>query len=69
MSNRGTYQGTADIFLPDARQLHDRVEAVGGRVQLYEARGGFHVFMGDTFTPEAHAVFRRIAENLGVSRG
>jgi hypothetical protein len=27
--------------------------------------GGFHVFMGTTFTPEAKRVFRQIAPNLG----
>lgn len=62
------HQGTDDIFLPDARQLRDRVAAAGGRVQLYETRRGFHVFMGATFTPEAHAVFRQIAESLGTAR-
>ncbi|MBM7117420.1 alpha/beta hydrolase [Archangium primigenium] len=59
------YQGTHDIFLPDARLLRDRVAAAGGQVQLDETPGGFHVFMGATFTPEAHTVFRRIAERLG----
>ncbi|RKH03695.1 steryl acetyl hydrolase [Corallococcus sp. CA047B] len=61
-------QGTDDLFLPDARRLRDQVTAAGGQVELHETRGGFHVFMGATFTPEAHAVFRRIAGLLGTAR-
>jgi hypothetical protein len=33
--------------------------------QRIEDRGGFHVFMGATFTPGAKRVFRQIAENPG----
>jgi acetyl esterase/lipase len=60
------YQGMDDLFLPDARRLGERIEAAGGSVQLHETPGGFHVFMGATFTPEARAVFRRIGESLGT---
>jgi acetyl esterase/lipase len=54
-------QGTDDLFLADARRLRDRIEAAGGQVRLHETEGGFHVFMGATFTPEARAVFHRVA--------
>ena len=60
--------GTDDILLPDVRIFHDKVRAAGGQMQLYETPGGFHVFMGATFTPEARQVYRQIARNLGVQR-
>lgn len=60
------YQGTDDVFLPDARALRDRISARGGPVRLWETADAFHVFMGATFTPEARAVFRQIAESLQV---
>jgi epsilon-lactone hydrolase len=63
------YQGTHDIFLPDARRLRDLVTAAGGEIQYYETPGGFHVFMGATFTPEARWVFQQIAGNLGPGSG
>ena len=60
------YQGTDDVFLPDARLLRDRVRDAGGRVELHETERAFHVFMGATFTPEAQAVFESIARTLGT---
>jgi monoterpene epsilon-lactone hydrolase len=59
------YIGTRDVLLPDAKKLRDLVLAAGGQIQLYETNGGFHVFMGATFTPEAKRVFWQVAENLG----
>lgn len=61
-------QGTDDLFLPDTRLLGDRVRAAGGRVVQHETPGGFHVFMGAPFLPEAREVYRRIAEHLGTPR-
>lgn len=58
------YQGTLDLFLPDARRLHDEVRAVRGKVQMFVTEGGFHVFMGATFTPEARAVYSQMARDL-----
>ncbi len=63
------YQGTHDVLLPDARTLRDRVIAAGGTIQYHETPGGFHVFMGATFTPEAKRVFRQIAQTLGEGAG
>jgi monoterpene epsilon-lactone hydrolase len=62
------YQGTDDIFLPDARQLHARLLNAKAQVELTETRGGFHVFMAATFTPEARNVYERIANSLDVRR-
>jgi monoterpene epsilon-lactone hydrolase len=61
------YQGTADLLLPDARALRDRVLAAGGQIRLHETPGAFHVFMGATYTPEAQAVYAQVAEGLGVT--
>ncbi len=58
------YIGTHDLFLPDSRRLNERVLAAGGKIEQHETLGGFHVFMGATFTPEAKEVYRQIAESL-----
>jgi acetyl esterase/lipase len=58
------YQGTHDVLLPDARTFRDRVAAAGGRLAYHETRGGFHAFMGATFTPEAQHVFRQLRAHL-----
>ncbi len=60
------YQGTDDLFLPDARVLRDRVQAAGGRIDLHETAGAFHVFMAATFLPEARAVYRQIAAHMSA---
>jgi acetyl esterase/lipase len=57
------YVGTDDVFLPDARTLRDRVVADGGTIRLDETEGGFHVFVGATFT-EARRVFQEIGKTL-----
>jgi monoterpene epsilon-lactone hydrolase len=62
------YQGTADLLWPDARALRDRVHEVGGKISLHETEGGFHVFMGATYTPEARRVYAQVAEGLGVTQ-
>ena len=58
------YQGTHDVFLPDARALQERVRSAAGRCELHEEPGAFHVYMAATFTPEARAVYRSIAALL-----
>nr|WP_315479426.1 alpha/beta hydrolase [uncultured Rhodoferax sp.] len=58
------YQGTEDILLADARRFRSLVTEAGGAVQMHETPGGFHVFMGATFTPEAQRVFQQIALDL-----
>ena len=58
------FQGTADIFIADARKLKERVSAAGGQIQLYEYPGAFHGFMGVNSLPEARDVFERIASTL-----
>jgi acetyl esterase/lipase len=58
------YQGTHDILLPDARRLRDLIRKAGGQVEYYETPGGFHLFMGATFTPEAKQVYAKIGTTL-----
>lgn len=54
------FQGTHDVFVPDARLLKERVTAAGGDILLHEYPGAFHVFVGATFTPEARDAFRKV---------
>jgi epsilon-lactone hydrolase len=63
------YQGTNDIFVVDARSFVKKVQAAGGTIHYGEYKGGFHVFVGATFTPEAKDVFRRIAASGAQSPG
>ena len=58
------FQGTDDIFIVDARAFYQRALALGADVQLYETPGGFHVFMGALWIPEAQDVFRQVGRNL-----
>jgi acetyl esterase/lipase len=58
------YIGTNDMFLPDARKLRELVSAAGGRIDLHETPGGFHVFMQATFTPEAKRVYHQVRSSL-----
>lgn len=58
------FQGTHDLFLPDARTFRDRAVAAGVQATLFEADGAFHDYMAATFTPEAKAVFAEIAKSL-----
>lgn len=55
----GIFQGDRDLFLPDVTLLHQRIRQAGGDSTLTIARGGFHVYVGAPWTPEA-----RIAHNL-----
>lgn len=48
-----TYQGDRDVLLPDAKTLTRRVQEAGGRAELRIARGGFHVHVAATRTPES----------------
>jgi epsilon-lactone hydrolase len=54
------YQGTNDIFVVDARSFVEKARLAGTAITYVEYPGGFHVFMGAPFTPEAKDVFRRI---------
>lgn len=58
------FQGTHDLLWPDTRALRRKVREAGGRIDLHEARGAFHVYVAATFTPEAKRVFRAIAEDV-----
>lgn len=61
------YQGTADLFVVDARSFAARARSAGALGQYAEYSGAFHVFVGATFTPEAQDVFHRIAISLASS--
>jgi acetyl esterase/lipase len=58
------YIGTHDLFLPDSRRLNERVKAAGGTIEQHKTLGGFHAFLGVTFTLNAKKVYREIAEAL-----
>lgn len=51
------FQGDRDIFVVDSRTFAAKA---GSLCQYREYPGGFHVFMGATFTPEAKDVFRHV---------
>jgi len=55
------YQGDRDIFVVDARSFAARAKAADIACDYREYPGGFHVFMGATFTPEARDVFDRVS--------
>ncbi|BEL87434.1 MAG: alpha/beta hydrolase [Serratia marcescens] len=54
------FQGDRDIFVVDARKFAVKAQISGVTVDYHEYSGGFHVFMGLTFLPEAKAVFRQV---------
>lgn len=58
------FQGTDDLFLPDARNLVRKIKQSGGQIGYYEYPGGFHVFMGVTFLPESKDVMTKVAAAL-----
>lgn len=60
------FHGTDDLLIVDARTFHRQALRVGADVRLYETPGGFHVFMGAPWIPEARDVYRQIARNLEV---
>lgn len=60
------FAGTHDVLWPEARALSERAREVGWDLRLYETQGGFHDFMAATFTPEARAVYARVAVALGA---
>jgi RND superfamily putative drug exporter len=47
------FQGDRDLFLPDVSLLHEHIVQAGGTSTLTIARGGFHVYVGAPWTPEA----------------
>lgn len=59
------FQGDRDIFVVDARKFAVKARAAGVALDYHEYSGGFHVFMGLTFLPEAKDVFRRVKAVIG----
>ncbi len=56
--------GTADLLIPDARKLKEKVSAAGGTIHLHEYPGAFHVFVSVPFLPEARDAFDHVAAVL-----
>jgi monoterpene epsilon-lactone hydrolase len=59
-----TYQGDRDILVADAKELTRRILRAGGQAELRLTRGGFHVFPGAPWTPEARRALGRMAAVL-----
>lgn len=52
------FNGDRDLLVIDARRFAELCRSKGVETVYKEYPGGFHVFMGATFTPEARDVFR-----------
>jgi monoterpene epsilon-lactone hydrolase len=59
-----TYQGDHDILYADAEELTRRILRAGGLSELRVTRGGFHVFPGAPWIPEARVALTRMARVL-----
>jgi len=55
------FQGDRDLFVADSRLLASRLTEAGGPVEYRETPGGFHVFLGAPWTPEARRELAHIA--------
>ncbi|WP_431233077.1 alpha/beta hydrolase [Mycolicibacterium psychrotolerans] len=60
-----SFVGDHDLLLPDVVELRERVVASGGSCQLTVARGGFHVYVGAPWTPEARRAIDIAASVVG----
>lgn len=58
------FQGTADVFICDARTFYQKAIKEHAPLQLFEYEGAFHVYMFSLITPEAQDTYRRIAQLL-----
>lgn len=56
------FQGGRDIFFDDAVAFAARARQAGSPVRLVTAPGGFHVYVGAFWTPEARAAFALVGE-------
>ncbi|BDZ52010.1 hypothetical protein GCM10025867_42510 [Frondihabitans sucicola] len=59
-----TYQGDHDLLYADAEELTRRILRTGGLTELRVTRGGFHVFPGAPWIPEARLTLRRMSRVL-----
>ena len=53
------FHGDLDLLVVDARRFAELCKSAGVETVYKEYPGGFHVFMGATFTPEAQDVYRQ----------
>lgn len=61
------FQGTADIFIVDARSFAMKADDEHAPVQLFEYEGAFHVHVFVPFTPEAQDTFKRVGQMLRLA--
>jgi epsilon-lactone hydrolase len=59
------FVGEHDLFLPDITLLHQRLHEAGTASTLTVAPGGFHVYVGAPWIPEARAALDRSAGIIG----
>lgn len=62
------YQGTHDLFAPDAVLFTRTAKAAGAAVELRMYPGAFHVFVGAGFTREARRALRHAAGQIVAAR-
>jgi len=62
------FQGDRDLFLPDVTLLDQRIRQTGGDSSLTVAKGGFHVYVGAPWVPEAKYALDRAAAAIAGSR-
>lgn len=55
------FQGDHDVLYADAEELTRRIQAAGGLAELEVTHGGFHVFPGAPWIPEARLALRQMA--------
>lgn len=55
------FQGGRDLLLPDAERFAAKAAEASLPVELKIARGGFHVYVAATFTPEARSALGSVA--------
>jgi acetyl esterase/lipase len=60
------YIGTADVFHPDTRRLHEQAAHAGVATRLTEVPGAFHVYVLAP-VPEAHTAMHAIIATLQES--
>ncbi|BAJ74122.1 esterase/lipase [Microbacterium testaceum StLB037] len=56
------FQGGNDIFFDDVAAFVRRARKAGAPVSLVAAAGGFHVYVGAHWTPEARAAYARVGD-------
>jgi epsilon-lactone hydrolase len=61
------FQGDRDLFLPDVAVLDRRIRQAGGDCRMNIAEGGFHVYMGAPWIPEAQEALDQTAAVIAAT--